>query len=123
MTGITKAMACLLTAIAERTVDGVPPSIDELRVATGVASNSSVHAMLVNLKARGYVTWQKHHARSLTILCGPTETVTLKDMDDEALRHHIAIASGILAHRTGGGQASAVLSRIGDRLAGRPRLT
>lgn len=44
----------------------------------------------------------------------------LERMPERDLRRHIALAAGILAHRTGGGMADQVLNRIGARLAGRP---
>lgn len=59
------ALAFIKAYIAEH---GVSPSIEEMRVALGYASNSYIHRLVVSLEQRGYVTRRARLARSLSLV-------------------------------------------------------
>jgi SOS-response transcriptional repressor LexA len=119
--GLTNRQADCLQAIRVLTVDGVPPSLDELAEAMDFESKSSVQRVLVKLRERGKVDWKPRQARSLVIIEDQVSPAVLDGLSDEALRGVIAIASGLLAQREGGPAAQAVLNRIAQRLPGAPR--
>lgn len=64
---MTPLGAAVLQAIRDLTVDGVPPSFDEIRTQTGLASKGQVHRLVRRLCDEGYVAWLPHRARSLRL--------------------------------------------------------
>ena len=118
MTGLTRDQQDCLDAVRSLTVDGVPPSLEELRVHLGLASKSGVQRLLVQLRERGRVTWLEGRARSLAIIETEVSPAVLNGMSDEVLRITAAIIARILAQRTGGGLTAEVFHRIADRLPG-----
>ena len=47
---------------------GYPATIREIADAVGIRSPNGVMCHLQALKAKGYVTWNKHHARTIRLL-------------------------------------------------------
>ena len=69
-----------LQAIREMTVDGIPPTYDQLSERLGVYK-SSVHRLVHGLAERGYISL--HPARKQTIqLTRPVEDIPLDRMTD-----------------------------------------
>lgn len=103
---MTREQRAILDLIAELTVDDVSPSLDELRVGLGLRSKSNVQRLLVSLKDQGLIDWRVGRARSIRLIAdSPAYTpAALGKLDAEALRRLIVTASGVLAHRTGGGR-------------------
>ncbi len=64
--GLTVRQAKLLDVISSRTVHGVPPTYDAMARELET-SRGGVHALLVQLKERGHVTWDYCRARSLRL--------------------------------------------------------
>jgi SOS-response transcriptional repressor LexA len=121
MTGLTQAQANCLAALKKLTVDGVPPSYEELQAELGLRNRSNVARLMVALRDRGLITFG-HRARSVQVI-EDINPAQLNAMGDAALRRAIALAAGILAHREGGyapGTAAA-LRRIAARLEASPR--
>lgn len=98
---------------------GAAPSFEEIRERMGIVSKANVHRYVSGLEERGLIRRIPHRARAIEVVdpCVPVET--LRVMSDAELRQHIALAAGVLAHRTGGEATDKVLGRIGARLAGR----
>lgn len=46
----------------------MPPSLSELAGELELASRSRVHALLCQLRERGYIAWLPHRRRSLVVL-------------------------------------------------------
>lgn len=106
--GLTQKQADCLDAIKRLTVDGVSPSFEELRVDLGYASRHRIWDMLNALEERGHIRRLRNRARAIEVIEGdePGAAVmqALHDLSPETLRRVIAHASGILAHKTGGGK-------------------
>ena len=71
MAGLTSKQTECLSTIDALTVDGVPPSFAELRVALGLSSNNGVHRLIHSLRDRGYVSFMPRKARSLEVIRRP----------------------------------------------------
>lgn len=105
MAGLTQVQADCLGAIKRYQAEhGCAPSFAELRDHLGLSSASSVSRLLNALQERGHVRRSYHRARSIEIVERSVDVRLLERMTDAELRRHIAVASGILAHRTGGGR-------------------
>lgn len=72
----TARQAAALDAIRRLTVNGVPPSYDELAAELGLSGRSQVHYTLHRLKERGLVDFEYGRTRSLRVV----ERVTLADL-------------------------------------------
>ena len=83
---MTPSQAQCLAAIRRLTVDGVPPTWDDLRVDLGLASKSGVHHLLVGLRDRGLIAWTGRVGHSLVILEDAVSDDTLKALPTEALQ-------------------------------------
>jgi SOS-response transcriptional repressor LexA len=127
---LTRTQNECLKAICALTNGGVAPSYQEVAHALGHdTGKGNISRLIDELERKG---WVRRHigpdgrqiARAIEVLHKPQATApdiaTLETMPLIDLRRHIAFASGILAHRTGGGATDSVLNRIGGRLAGRP---
>jgi len=69
MTSLTKRQRACLDAIASyRAVNGVMPSLEELRVALALASASGVFRLLKSLEQRQVIRRQRRKPRAITIL-------------------------------------------------------
>lgn len=100
--GLTQRLARLLAAIRELTVEGVPPTIDQLRVRLGLASKAQVHAGLTKLRERGQVDWIPQRRQSLTIVeRREISRADLERLSDEELRRIASWAYAILSQRPG----------------------
>lgn len=103
--------------IAEHTFS---PTYEEMRAAVGLKAKSGVHRLVNALVAQGKLIKHPGGSRVLSLVAFDLSSLTA--LSSQELRTVIAHASGLLAHRDGGGQAAAVLARIGDRLTGKPRV-
>lgn len=65
---MTPKMQKTLEAIQRLTVDGVPPSFDELREDLGLANKSGVHRLLHGLRDHGIIDFLPGRARSIRII-------------------------------------------------------
>lgn len=65
---MTPRMRECLDAIRRLTVDGVPPSYEELAAELGIASKSNVTRLIHQLRRDGFVTFNAHRARSVEIV-------------------------------------------------------
>lgn len=93
----TRRQAEILAAITRLTIDGVPPSLDELAAATGFVAKSGVQQALVRMGDAGLVSWAPGRARSLVVTVD--DWVVLENMasaDLQALRIRVDV---ILAER------------------------
>lgn len=89
--------------------DGASPSYAEIELAMGWHSKSRVHHVLSNLRARGFVTWDRRQSRSLTIVdqnapyepealaALPTATLEALQADVRRVLHDRTV-DAILAH-------------------------
>lgn len=68
MMGLTPMQARTLAAVKRLTLDGVPPSYDEIRPDLGLQSNSGVLRLLRGLKERGVVDFIPHRARTVRLV-------------------------------------------------------
>lgn len=68
MIGLTPQQRRTLDIICSRTVDGVPPTFDEIRTDLGLASKSGVHRLLNGLQERGAITYVPGRGRSIRVL-------------------------------------------------------
>lgn len=67
--GLTSMQRDALLVIQEMLdLTGTAPSIEELRQELDLSSRSQVHRVLRCLRDRGYVTWLKSTARSITVV-------------------------------------------------------
>ena len=48
--------------------NGYPPTVEQLRIATGLKAVSTVHYHLLALKKKGFVYWNRGEARTLRII-------------------------------------------------------
>lgn len=102
MTPPTRLQRAVLDSIRRLTVDGVPPSIDELAEDLGCRSRGTIHGLLVRMRERGLIDWTDRSARSLRILDGVGMAITrdhLLTQDDDSLRRIASWARAILVER------------------------
>lgn len=67
--GLTAAQRTLLDFIGQHVAEtGNSPSFDEMLVATGYASKSSIHRVLCDLEERGHVRRLYNRARSIVLV-------------------------------------------------------
>lgn len=119
MTGLTHPLRKCLDAIDKLTVDGVPPSYDELAGELGLSSKSGINRLVTELEGRGYVRRQPGVARSLEIIPRrPPSPAELNRFGTPELLDLLAHVCGILGHRMGPAKIRETLDRIGARLAG-----
>jgi SOS-response transcriptional repressor LexA len=121
--GITPQMRRCAQVIAVLTVDGVPPSYEEIRQTMELSTVSRVGKLVDALVARGWATRKPRAARSVEIVrplgVEAPEQADLLNMTDAQLRFHLALVCGILAQRMGAYDLIALTQRIGARLVGR----
>lgn len=60
---------------------GVCPSVREMSAAMNMTSRSGVHGRLSALRERGFITWEKGHARSIRVLMLPEDAGMTPDTD------------------------------------------
>ncbi len=87
----TPPMARCLTAIRKLTIDGVPPSIAELRAELGYASKGTVCTLLQEMKARGLVDFERGRSRTLRIPEALITPSVAQAASDQALAHAAVI--------------------------------
>lgn len=121
MNGLTQRQADCLAAIGRLTVDGVPPSFNELADDLGLKSKSGIHRLLSGLQARGRLTWRPHAARSIYLLEEGLSPGKLHRYAAPELRTALAHIAGILAHRDGEAVTARTLHNIADALEHKPR--
>lgn len=92
----TPQMAETLVAIRRLTVDGVPPSLDELARELGRVSRGSLHSLLASMRDRGLIRWADRRARSLQIVDPDPDYETLPT--EMLMRIHRRIEA-VLANR------------------------
>jgi repressor LexA len=69
MTSLTKKQRACLDAIASyRAMNGVMPSMEDLRIALALASTSAVFRLLNSLEERRAITRHRRKARAISIL-------------------------------------------------------
>ena len=121
MMGLTTAQADCLRAIRDLTFDGVPPTLEELRVHLGLSSKGGVHALLVELRDRGAVQWRPRSPRSLVVTEDQVSAAALLGLPSDTLRITAARIAGILAQRDGSKPTAEAFHRIADKLPGEGR--
>lgn len=99
MVGLTAAQARCLEAIRRLTVNGVPPSLEELRLDLGLATVSGVHRFLRLLRERGVVDWSPMRARTLHIVADAVSEAALDRLSDAELKNVAITAWSICLHR------------------------
>ncbi len=113
-----------LDALKRLTVDGVPPSYDELAVELGLASKSRITELLSALEAQGYIARPERHRARCIVVLAQSEAYTptaLDALSTDELKGLLTHVCGLLAYRCGPDQTDAMMRRIGDRLCCRPR--
>lgn len=88
---MTPKQKTCLEAIRTMTVDGVPPTFEELRLALGLASKSGVHRMINSLVDQGHVGRVEGAYRTLRVI-GQFDDAALNKMSHAelvALRNQI----------------------------------
>lgn len=65
--GLTPIMAECLKVIGELSVGDVPPTYEQIRARLGLASRGGVSRLLTSLKERGFITFERHRARSIQL--------------------------------------------------------
>jgi SOS-response transcriptional repressor LexA len=68
MIGLTPRERDCLDAIKRLTVDGVPPTFEQLRAELGVGSKSTVHRLVHGLHRRGAIAMRAEAKRSIRVL-------------------------------------------------------
>lgn len=121
MTGLTSRQADCLDAIRRLTLDGTPPSFNELAADLGLKSKSGIHRLLSGLQARGFITWRPHSARSIQLLADEVSPARLNRLPSVELRTALAHIAGILAHRDGEAETVLVLRNVSNALQHKPR--
>src|SRR3569833_2311122 len=119
--GATPRMAECLKAIRKLTVDGVPPSYEQLRIALGLASKSGIHRLVGQLRERGLIEHERGAGRSIALIEEDLLPERLARLTSEQLRIGAAHIAGILAHREGDQPTGAAFQRIADRITHQPR--
>jgi len=76
----------LLDHLKAMTVDGVPPTYEQLRVAMGYASKSRIHGLMHGLAERGLIALTPAKSQSATIRSEDAEAVPFDRMADEVWR-------------------------------------
>jgi SOS-response transcriptional repressor LexA len=67
--GLTPQQArCLDAIVAHLDAHGMSPTIEEIRVATGIKSKSTIHRQLRGLRDRSRITWSAGKPRSILVL-------------------------------------------------------
>ena len=67
--GMTKKQSDCFSFIKHYlSVNGIPPSVDEMRAGLGLKSKSGVHRLLNGLRERGLVDWLPNRARSIYLV-------------------------------------------------------
>lgn len=66
--------------------NGWAPSYEEMRVALGHASKSSVHRLLTSLIERNFVARRLGHARSIQVIGMPSAAIAQSDTDVAEIR-------------------------------------
>lgn len=72
---MTPKQKSALEAIQKLTVDGVPPSYEELMLHLGLASKAPVHRLLHQLQDRGIIRIEPHKARAIRIIDEDAERI------------------------------------------------
>jgi len=74
---LTRKQKELLLLIRDRlSVDGVPPSFEEMKDSLGLKSKSGIHRLITGLEERGFIKRLPHRARALEIIRLPEGTET-----------------------------------------------
>lgn len=76
----------LLDHLKVMTVDGVPPTYEQLRVAMGYASKSRIHGLMHGLAERGLISLIPGKSTSATIRNEHAEAIPFDRMADEVWR-------------------------------------
>lgn len=117
MMGLTKRQSQCLDAIRRLTVDGVPPTYNEIAADIGLASKSGINRLVVGLRERGLVAFlDGHRHRTLAVIGDHVSSSVLHTLSSEELRTIVAHCAGILAQRDGVPETAIILHRIADRL-------
>jgi SOS-response transcriptional repressor LexA len=99
--GLTPRMALCLKAIRELTVDGVPPSYDQLAFEMGLTAKSGVHRVVHKLVERGFIAFDSGRYRSMRIVDdGPKR----EDLDRLSTRTLLKVkfeVEGLICERLG----------------------
>lgn len=127
MIPLTHQQARALDLIREANARGTSPTFEELREHLGLASKSGVARLLDGMEQRGAVRRMWHRPRALEAVDSPRSReeicAGLASLESADLRHVIAHAAGLAAHRDcdGGALVAKALRNIADRLTGQPR--
>lgn len=93
---MTPAQQRCLDAIERLSVDGVPPSFEELRLHLGLGSKAGVHRLVHALADRGYITITPDRKRSIQLVTREAESVPFDRMAHAAFFHVQArLATGL----------------------------
>ena len=65
---MTRQQKACLDAIRRLTRDGVPPSLEELRVELGLAAKSGVHRLLKQLEEQGHIRRRFAQVRAIELV-------------------------------------------------------
>lgn len=76
----------LLKHIEAMTIDGVPPTYEQLRVAMGYASKSTIHYLMHGLAERGIVSLTPMKRNSVAVRNQHAEAIPFDKMADEVWR-------------------------------------
>jgi len=108
--GLTRAQKAMLGAIKDLTVDGLAPTYDELAAHLGMRSRGHVSALLVILRDKGRIIFERK-ARSIRIIEDgqPSEFATASAV---RLRGVIEEAAEALAAQIGRAEAADVLALV-----------
>lgn len=88
----TREMNRTLAALRKLTVDGVPPTYDQVARELGIVSRSGVHARLTALREAGLVRWEPSRQGSLRITDDPwSDLAKLSTSDLKALSVRIDV--------------------------------
>ena len=93
--------ACLI-AIRDLTVDGICPSLEQLRQRLGLASKSGVHRMVLSLEEQGFVRRDEFRQKRIEIIerhGGAISDARIASMSNEALESALVRISAALSHR------------------------
>lgn len=101
MSGLTHAQAACLAAIRRLTLEGVSPSLEELRQALRFSSKGQVHRVLTELLERGRVTWIQGRARSIVIIEEEFDAERIARMSVAELQRGQALIKRTLEMRAG----------------------
>lgn len=93
--------ACLI-AIRDLTVDGICPSLEQLRLRLGLASKSGVHRMVLSLEEQGFIRRDEFRQKRIEIIerhGGAISDARIASMSNDALECAGKRIADALAHR------------------------